>query len=80
MRNWDFQSHVKVPEDWFIMIISTHPGEKNMLVLIIGLVVIYSCFGKRTRNKICKSLLKLLTLTFKIPMSLLKLVVGRKGR
>ena len=51
-----------------------------MIILVIGLVSVYSCFGKRTRNKICKSLLKLLTLTFKIPMSLLKLVVGRKGR
>ena len=51
-----------------------------MLMLIIGLVMIYSCFGKRNRNKICKSLLNVISLTFKIPMSLLKLLVSRKAK
>jgi hypothetical protein len=60
------------------MKVSTHPGVKVMLILLISLVMVYSCFGKRTRNKICKILLSLISVVFKIPVSLLKLSTGKK--
>jgi len=37
-----------------------------MIVLTVSLVVAYSCFGKRTRNKICKGLVSLVTFPFKL--------------
>jgi len=48
-----------------------------MLMLLIGLVSFYFCFGKRNRNKIDKLLIKLISLTFKIPMFFLKLIFKR---
>jgi hypothetical protein len=51
-----------------------------MLMLVIGLLSVYSCFGKRNRNKICKGLLSLISFVVKIPVSLLKLVFSRRGR
>ncbi len=62
------------------MKVSTHPGVKVMLMLVIGLLSVYSCFGKRNRNKICKGLLSLISFVVKIPVSLLKLVFSRRGR
>jgi hypothetical protein len=51
-----------------------------MIMLLIGLVSVYFCFGKRNRNKISKVLFKLISLTYKIPFGLLGLIFSRKGR
>jgi hypothetical protein len=51
-----------------------------MLMLLIGLVSFYFCFGKRNRNKIDKLMIKLICFIVKIPFSLLKLLMSRKGR
>ena len=37
-----------------------------MVLLMIGLVSVYSMFGKRTRNKICKGLVNIITLPVKL--------------
>jgi hypothetical protein len=37
-----------------------------MIMLTVGLLSVYSCFGKRTRNKICKGLVSILALPFKL--------------
>ena len=51
-----------------------------MLMLLIGLVSFYFCFGKRNRNKINKLVINLVSFVFKIPFNLLKLLMSRKGR
>jgi hypothetical protein len=37
-----------------------------MIILVIGLVSVYSCFGKRTRNKICKALVSVISAPIKL--------------
>ena len=37
-----------------------------MLMLVIGLLSVYSCFGKRTRNKICKALVTVISVPIKL--------------